>query len=114
MQIKVTDLLQQRGWVPVDEDYTLWVRNGEPEPITFFWVAHREGIIVPHCWDEHFACIHCGVTQRRVILEGESAQCMGVPDAKAFSDAATFAKLTDRINRALNGEEGMLWDNKND
>lgn len=115
MSIRVTDYLQHRGWVPIDDSLTLWTREGRPdEVVTFFWAASRENIVVPHAWDEHFACTHCGMTQYRVLLQGESSRCMGVPDAKAFEDAATYDKLTDRIKRALGGEEGLIWDNKND
>lgn len=112
--MKVTDFLLLQGWEPLDREMMIWRHEGEPDHVSFFWAAHKEGIVVPHCWNEHFSCIHCGTTQYRVLLNGESAVCYGVPDVKAFEDAANFDKLTDRIKRALEGEEGMLWDNKND
>lgn len=112
--IRVTDFLIHRGWTPLDHEFTLWVRPGEEEPVTFFWAAHKEGIPVPHCWNKQLACEHCGITQYRVMVLEESQVCYGVPDSKAFADAANFDKLTDRIERALNGEEGIVWDSKND
>lgn len=112
--MRVTDFLIHQGWEPLDREMMLWRRDNEPELVSFFWAAHKEGIDVPHLWDEKFACVHCGMTQHRVFLQGESMKCMGIPDAKAFQDSANYVKLTDRIRQALGGGEGMIWDSKND
>lgn len=110
----MTDFLKMHGWEPVDRELMLWRREDEPEPVTIFWAAHKQGLGIPHCWNGQFSCEHCGTTQYRVFLLEESPICMGVPDAKAFADAANFEKLKQRIADALNGEEGMVWDSKND
>jgi hypothetical protein len=112
--MKVSTILILRGWVPVDRDYEFWVHRDQQDPIGFFDVCAQVGIQVPHLWHpEKLSCVFCGITQYRVLMQGESAICTGTPDVKAFEDEGTYSKLQDRIKRALNGEEGMLWD-KND
>lgn len=113
--MRLTTYLILRGWNPLDADYMLWNRPNEPEPVSFWWAAEKEHILIPHCWDrDTLACKFCGMTQFRVFIKEESAQCMGVPDAKAFQDSADHDKLKDRLRRALGGEEGLVWDSKND
>lgn len=110
--MRLTYLMILNGWVPVDNDSMLWFHESNTDEIVSVWeAAERMGIAIPHLWDlKTCACKFCGMTQHRVYIGGEPMRCMGVPDVKAFQDSADSEKLRQRIERAINGEDGMLWD----
>lgn len=103
------------GWFPVDPEFELWAHITDPDnAMPVFEAAAQSGILIRHQWDRQtLACTFCGITQYRVFVQGESPLCPGTPDAKAFSDRADYDKITERIKKAINGEDGMLW-NKDD
>lgn len=101
------------GWNPVDDEYELWAHPTLGGSYTVWQVAEKLGVKLYHVWHPvTLACQFCGITQYRVFVKGESAQCTGMPDVQSFQDAQDHVILQDRLRKALGGEEGMLWENE--
>lgn len=109
--MRLIDALNQRGWVPVNEKMDLWFHITDPsDVVTAFEAAGREDIVVTHFFNPFtLMCSFCGITQYRVMVQGESPVCSGTPDVKAFEDRANYDKLSARIKSALGGEDGWIW-----
>lgn len=111
--VRVADILLSQGWENQDDQAVFW-SHPEHGEANFHKAALIEGFLIPHIWNPAtLSCDWCGMTQVRCHTE-QTFVCTGEPDARAFEDQAKFELFLDRLARAINGEEGMIWSPKED